>query len=152
MKKVGFKEKFSPFLALIFLLSCLFPVQFALALRDCGDYEIVSCETHAGRHFVAQHISTNRTKIETTPLSDSIIPGSSLPEEHDATHQIEKGKIAFSYVRTASYESIRIAFKSETYIATVLPLKSLRSSIWLNVPTLILSTYLNFLLSIRLQV
>lgn len=53
----GVKRHFALFLAFTFTLSCLLPVRVALALKDCGPHEIVSCESHDDEHYVARHVS-----------------------------------------------------------------------------------------------
>jgi hypothetical protein len=151
MKRKGLRRHFALFLACIFALSCLFPAQVALALKDCGTHEVVSCETHNDEHFVARHVS-GATEIAKTNSSDTVRDEELPQEEHDASHQIEKGKIAFSTVTSVSPENIPLSNQAESVVAAVLTTTRLRLSIWPNGPPFVASSFLTFLPSIRLQV
>ena len=151
MKRKGFQRIFTPFLATIFALSCLFPTQFALALKDCGTHEIVSCKTHDDKHLVALH-SSNPSDFEVNGTSD-VLNDPSLPaEEHDAAHQIEKAKLPLSTVSAVSLEGVKILYSAQDSVAEIVVTPHLRETKWPNGPPVLTSSFLRFLPSIRLQV
>ena len=151
MKSEGFKRYFALFLAATFAVSCLFPAQVVLALKDCGTHEIVSCESHDDEHFVARHVSYAREIAKTK--SSNTIGGRDLPQEdHDASHQIEKSKTAFSSVASVSLKNINLSNQAENVVAAVVTTTRLRLSVWPNGPPFVASAFLTFLPSIRLQV
>lgn len=151
MKRKSFQKIFTPFLATVFALSCLFPTQFALALKDCGDHEIVSCKTHNDKHFVALHTS-NEADIESSS-SKNVLNDNDLPtEEHDAAHQIEKTKLPLSTVSTTLFEGVRILYVAQDSDVEIVAASRLRETKWPNGPPVLTNFFLRFLPSIRLQV
>ena len=78
-------------IAFLFALSCFFPAQVALALKDCGTHEIVSCEEHDDQHFVARHVEDSNGKLEVEEGVSTLV-NASHSEEHDSAHQIEKSE------------------------------------------------------------
>lgn len=137
-------------MAYIFALSCLFPAQLALALKDCGTHVVVSCETHDDRHFVALH-SSDPSDFKTSGPTDAVDDSAFPEEEHDAAHQIEKGKLPISTVSVISPEVVRILYVAQNSVAEIATAPRLRETKWPNGPPVLTSSFLRFLPSIRLQ-
>ena len=151
MKRKGFQKIFTPFLATIFALSGLFPTQFALALKDCGNHEIVSCKTHDDKHFVALHTS-NEADIESSSSKNALNDNDLPTEEHDAAHQIEKTKLPLSTVSTTPLEGVKILYVAQDSDVEIVAASRLRETKWPNGPPVLTNSFLRFLPSIRLQV
>ena len=133
----------------MFALSCLFPAQVALALKDCGTHEIVSCETHDDEHFVARHVG--ETKFEVRVESLGLDPSKS-GEEHDSAHQIEKSKQGLATLSKTSNElentlPLVVVMLNESYEG-----KFIHNTLWPNAPPDADNSFLSFLPSVRLQV
>lgn len=151
MKVKGSKRHFALLIAFIFTLSCLFPVQIALALKDCGEHEIVSCDTHNDEHFVALHVS-DAAEVAKSTSSDALRDKELPQEEHDASHQIEKGKLAVATAASVSVDNTKIGYLVESAGTAVLTANLMRTGIRPTGPPLITNAFLAFLPSIRLQV
>ena len=151
MKKTTFKRIVSLFIAGIFALSCIIPIQTAIALMNCGPHEVVSCETHDNEHFVARHISIP-SDFEESRSSDTLGDLSFPDEEHDAAHHIEESKSFISAVSVVSPKKNKILYKKHFAVAPTIITAGLQLSSWPNGPPSAKSTFLLFLPSVRLQV
>lgn len=153
MKRKGFIKIFTPYLAIIFALNCLFPAHIALALKDCGSHKIVSCGEHNDEHFVASHTS-NKTNYEKGSPRNIINSSGSPAEEHDAAHQIDKGKLEILTASAISPEGVKILCSSQA--SQTVSAFSLQVSNWPNSPPIVMNlltnSFLYFLPSIRLQI
>lgn len=138
-------------IAFLFALSCFFPAQVVLALKDCGTHEIVSCEEHDDQHFVARHVEDSNEKLEVEEGVSTLVKASTS-EEHDSTHQIEKSKQSLATITETSTGLDNFT----PFVAQVL-IHSFEGSfitktLWPNAPPDPRNTFLSFLPSVRLQV
>lgn len=139
------------FLALTYALGGLFPVQAALALRDCGEHEVVVCETHEGEHFVARHISVVSV-TENGPAGEVELQTEFPLEQHDASHQIERDSPALSSAVSAVSSDLRIGSQAQGLVPEIAVARRLRSDKLPNGPPSVSSYSLTFLPTIRIQV
>ena len=136
--------------AFLFALSCFFPAQIALALKDCGTHEIISCEEHDGQHFVARHVEDTNGELEQDV--STLVKTPSSEEGHDSAHQIEK-----SEQNLATIEEASTGTENYSPFLTQALIHSFKSSVatktlWPNAPPDSNNTFLSFLPSVRLLV
>lgn len=135
----------------MFALNCLSPTQFALALKDCGNHEIVSCEEHDDQHFIVRHVKDTNGKLEAEKEA-STLGSAPTNEEHDSTHQIEKFKQGLATIPKActGLENFTPFVAQESFRG--FEASFITKTLWPNAPPDPKNTFLSFLPSVRLQV
>jgi hypothetical protein len=135
-------------IALLLSLSAILPAQLVFALSDCGEHEIVSCETHDDHHFVAKHVLETSTTTKTALVSDS------EPEEehHDTDHEIDKDQTGSFFASLSSFEFEKPFRVAPVPIFEGISFAFLRSIGWANAPPGNSKSYLVLLASVRLIV
>ncbi|MCB0311350.1 MAG: hypothetical protein KDD42_08945 [Bdellovibrionales bacterium] len=142
---------FTSFWAVIFAVNTLCPAQVALALRECGAHEIVSCKTHNDAHLVARH---RNEQVNSVPggTTNSLVGRSSPDEEHDAAHQIERCKPAISTVSATPFKVVKILLAPQDFAQQPTNSNLSQEVLWPNAPPMVSDYLLSFLPSIRIQV
>ncbi len=138
-------------IAFLFALSCFFPAQVVLALKDCGTHEIVSCEEHDDQHLVARHVEGSNGRLE-VKQDVSTLAKASTSEEHDTAHQIEKSEQNLATVTETSTGLEN--FTPSVALASIHSFEGsfITMTLWPNAPPDPRNTFLSFLPSVRLQV
>lgn len=151
MKLLRTKILLNRLIAFLFALSCFFPAQVVLALKDCGTHEVVSCEEHDDQHFVARHLEASNGKLEVEGGVSTRVKAPSS-EEHDSAHQIEKSEQNLATITETStglehftpFVALALIHSFEGGVVT--------ETLWPNAPPDPKNTFLSFLPSVRLQV
>lgn len=138
-------------IAFFFAISCFFPAQIVLALKDCGTHEIVSCEEHDDQHFVARHIEDTNGELEVEEGISTLVKAPSS-EEHDSAHQIDKSEQNLATITETSTGSEN--FTPSVALALIHSFEGsfIAKTLWPNAPPDPKNTFLSFLPSVRLQV
>lgn len=113
---------FSPLFAFIFMLGSLVPLYPAFAFSDCGEHELVSCKTHNDEHLIAIH-SLEKSGVNASGFhhhkhtqeesSISVEHDGTREDQHDDSHQFEKGRSFYQSVSILSFDTLK-----ELYVAT----------------------------------
>lgn len=138
-------------IAFLFALSCFFPAQVVLALKDCGTHEIVSCEEHDDQHFVARHVEDTNAELEIEEGTSTIVKAPTS-EEHDSAHQIERLEQSIATITETSKGFEKFTPSVTQALIHSFEGRFVTKTFWPNAPPDPTNTFLSFLPSVRLQV